>query len=293
VAAANAEVSEELAHLGGGHVFFTDDNLFTTPEYTEALFRALIPLKIRWSCQASLDIVGHPELLKLMAASGCTSVTIGFESLTRDNLRQMKKGWNRKQGSYDDVVRILHDHGIMVYGTFVFGYDHDTVDTFDLCLDFVLRNRLFLTNFNPLVPTPGTSLIKRLRKEGRMLNDPWWLDPNYGYGEATFRPRGMSPEELEEGCWRLRSAVTTFGGITKRLTGSANRGSLYNLGLYLVTNVTSRREIRRKQGLKLGGSSGSERQSSQQRVFGSAPVLRLAAGDCDEHGDVRSPIGGR
>jgi radical SAM superfamily enzyme YgiQ (UPF0313 family) len=248
-----AEIVAEIEQLGGGHIFITDDNLFTTSEYTEALFRALIPLKLRWSCQASIDIAQHPRLLKLMAKAGCSSLLIGFESLNINNLRQMKKAWNSKQGPFDEVVRMVHDQGIMIYGTFVFGYDHDTSDSFDIVLDFALRNKLFLTNFNPLMPTPGTALIERLRREGRMLSDPWWLDPDYHYGACVFQARGMSPEELEDGCFRLRSTVNSVANIAKRgCNFAANARSLYNLALFLTVNLTSRREIRRKQGLHLG-----------------------------------------
>lgn len=248
-----AEVVAEIEALAPRHVFFVDDNLFTDRERARALFRALVPLGIRWSSQVSIDAARDPELVALMAASGCLVLLIGFESLSAASLGQMKKAWNLRHGGYAEVVRRLREAGILVYGSFVFGYDGDTPDAFDATVDFALENRLFLANFNPLTPTPGTPLYARLQREGRLLHERWWLDPGYRYGEATFTPRGMSAGELAAGCWRARRRFYTYGSIARRLPGLARglRGPRM-AGLYLLTNLVSRREIRAKQGLALG-----------------------------------------
>jgi radical SAM superfamily enzyme YgiQ (UPF0313 family) len=252
------DVVEEIESLGRRHVFFVDDNLFVDVPRARELFHALIPLGITWSSQMSIDIVRDRELVKLMARSGCASATIGFESLDRGNLKQMRKAWNLSHGDYATAVEVLHDAGIMVYGTFVFGYDEDTPDSFDRAVEFALDHKLYLANFNPLTPTPGSRLFARLRDEGRLLFDRWWLDPSYRYGEATFRPRSMSPEELTAGCYRARSLFNTYSSILRRtLTPTALR-SPHRLGIYLLSNLVSRREIHRKQGRPLGGSAPLE-----------------------------------
>ena len=87
----------------------------------------------------------------------------------------------------------------MVYGTFVFGYDHDGPEAIEAALDFALAQRLFVANFNPLTPTPGTPLYQRLRAEGRLLGDPWWLDPGFRYGAAQFRARAHDPGRAGRG----------------------------------------------------------------------------------------------
>lgn len=178
---------------------------------------------------------------------------VGFESLDRENLEQMKKGWNLKQGDYETPIRILKDAGLMIYGTFVFGYDRDTPDCFDRAVDFALRHKFYLANFNPLTPTPGAPLYARLLAEGRLIHDRWWLDPSYRYGDATFRPRGMTAEELTAGCYRARCQFNTLPSIGLRLFDTrTSLGSPYRLGLYLLSNVISRREIHAKQGSLLG-----------------------------------------
>jgi radical SAM superfamily enzyme YgiQ (UPF0313 family) len=140
-----------------------------------------------------------------------------------------------------------------IYGTFVFGYDYDTVEAFETSVEFALRSKFFLANFNPLTPTPGARLFDRLRDEGRLLHDRWWLDPGYQYGHATFRPRGMTPDELTEGCFWARRQFFRYGSIGRRVLDPAtNCRSVHRLGLYLAANLISRREILRKQDRNLG-----------------------------------------
>ncbi len=251
-----ADLIAEIEAVGPRHVFFVDDNLFTDAGRARELFEALVPLGIRWSCQVSVDVTRDPALVRLMARSGCLSALIGFESLDERNLRQMKKRWNLKWGDYATAIGVLRDSGLMIYGTFILGYDHDTPDAFDVTLDFALRHKLFLANFNPLTPNPGTPLYDRLAKEGRLLYQRWWLDPRYRYGEATFRPRGMSAEELTRGCYRARTAFNRYSSIGRRLFG--RRGNLrtpYQAAVYLLSNLVSRREIHSKQGRRLGDPS--------------------------------------
>jgi radical SAM superfamily enzyme YgiQ (UPF0313 family) len=252
-------VVAEIEALDCRHIFLVDDNIFIDVPRAEELFRALVPLRIRWSCQVSIDVAANAALLKLMERSGCLTAVIGFESLDARNLTQMKKHWNLRHGDYATSVRKFQDHGIMIYGTFVFGYDHDTVADFDRSVEFALRSNFYLANFNPLTPTPGARLYDRLRQEGRLLHERWWLDPAYRYGQATFRPRGMTADELTEGCYRARSAFNGYSSIFKRaLAPRTNCRSLYRLGVYLLSNLISRREIHRKQGLPLGDTSALE-----------------------------------
>jgi radical SAM superfamily enzyme YgiQ (UPF0313 family) len=249
------EVVRELEAISHPYVFFTDDNLFNNGGELRRLLAAIRPLEKRWSCQASLDVAADPQLVRLMADSGCLAVMIGFESLDRNNLQQMRKSWNRKYGRYDDLVGVFRDHGIMVYGGFVLGYDHDTEASFDETLAFAVRNRLFLANFNPLTPTPGSALYDRLAAEDRLIHDPWWLHDEFRYGDGMFRPRHMTAEQLHEGCYRMRTEFNRAGSLLYRaLDLRANCRSPIHAFAYLVANLTSRREISRKQGQALGDS---------------------------------------
>ena len=250
------ELVEEIKGVGRKNVILVDDNIFVDIPKAKALFEALIPLKIRWSCQASIDVTRDRELVRLMKRSGCMVVLIGFESLEPANLQQMNKGWNLRGGDYASSIRVLHDAGIMIYGTFVFGYDHDTAESFDAAVDFAIKHRLYLANFNPLTPTPRAPLYDRLKREGRMIHDKWWLSPDFRYGHATFRPRGMTADELREGCYRARTKFNTLRSIARRaLDPHANLRDPYQAGLYLLSNVISRREIHAKQDSQLGSAT--------------------------------------
>jgi len=247
------DVLAEMDELRGQYVFFADDNLFTDKEQAEALFKALKSYNIHWACQISLDIAQNPRLLDLMGESGCVGVLIGFESLNEANLIQMKKKWNTKQGDYTSALAQIYERGIMVFGSFVFGYDHDTSDAFDRTLEFAMKSKLALAQFNPLIPIPATPLYERLKKEGRLLFERWWLDDDYRYGETIFRPKNMTSEQLAEGCFRLRREINSYDAIARRLFASRpNTHSVYNLTAYLAINLVSRKEILAKQGEALG-----------------------------------------
>jgi radical SAM superfamily enzyme YgiQ (UPF0313 family) len=188
-----------------------------------------------------------------MAESGCMAAIVGFESLQQENLDQMNKHQDRAH--YARAIQRFHERGIMVYGTFVFGYDHDTPETFEATLEFAQRARLCLANFNPLTPTPGTRLYERLRAYRRLIYDRWWLDPTYRYGRATFQPRGMTADELTEGCFRARRQFYGYSSILSRVLLPTNRADLVHLAAFWASNLISRKEILKKQGHRLGSDA--------------------------------------
>lgn len=235
-------------------VFFVDDNLFSDRATLERMLDAIRPLGLRWVCQTTIDVTRDEPLLDKMAAAGCMLAVIGFESLSERNLARIGKKWNLARGDYAQGIARLHARGIMIYGSFVFGYDDDTEASFDRTVEFALAAGFCIANFNPLTPTPGTALMRRLREEGRLLHERWWLDPSFRYGDACFVPRAMTPEQLTEGCWRARRNFYSWSSIARRI---ASHPGLYanpmRLALLLASNAVSRREIRRKQGAQLGG----------------------------------------
>lgn len=244
---------EEIASLQADRLlFFVDDNLFGRLRDLHALLDAIEPLGRRWSCQITIDVARDERLLDRLAAAGCRFVLIGFESLNPASLRQMGKRWNKVSGPYEQVARALHRRGIGIYGTFVFGYDADTPDTFKRTVDFALEARLEIANFNPLTPTPGSALYTRLLSEGRLLSPTWWLDPDYRYGRAIFEPRGMRADELTEGVYEARKRFYSWRSIGTRVLRSGVPFSPFHIGMTTIANYISRREIFRKQDRLLG-----------------------------------------
>jgi radical SAM superfamily enzyme YgiQ (UPF0313 family) len=193
-------------------------------------------------------------------------VLIGFETLSEASLIQMKKKWNTQQGGYAASLAKIYERGIMAFGSFMFGYDYDTPDVFDRTLEFAMQSKLALAQFNTVTPFPGTPLYDRLKKESRLLFDRWWLHDEYRYGDTTFQPKNMTPEELRDHTVRLRHEFNTYGAIAQRMFApKMNAHSIYNLFAFLAVNFVSRKEIRNKLGTPLGDGSSFSLLSSRDR----------------------------
>ena len=106
-------------------IFFVDDNITSNMDQAKEFFRALIPLKVRWVSQASINAAHDEEFLQLIKASGCQGLLIGFESLNPENLKRMRKGSTLMNGGYEKALANLRRHGIRLYVTFILGYDED------------------------------------------------------------------------------------------------------------------------------------------------------------------------
>jgi radical SAM superfamily enzyme YgiQ (UPF0313 family) len=247
------EVAEEMRRTGSRRFFIVDDNIVSQPQKARELCRALIPLKVNWVGQASIHISRDEELLDLMVRSGCRGVLIGMESLEPANLRDMRKEWNLANGGYLESLKRFRDHGLAVYGTFVFGYDNDDRDTIRRSVEFAVEQKLFLAAFNHLIPFPGTPLYRRLEREGRLLSPKWWLDPEGRMGDVTFRPKRLEPEELQECCLEARRQFYRWGSMFRRMVDfRANLRNVTMAAVYLGLNLQAHFDIDLRQGLRLG-----------------------------------------
>jgi radical SAM superfamily enzyme YgiQ (UPF0313 family) len=162
--------------------------------------------------QSSILLADHPELLRLAAESGCCGLFIGFESLLPEALRYVNKPFGRPE-RYEEAIRRLHDHGIGIQGSFVFGYDWDDASTFDRVYEFTERTRMDSAFFTILTPFPGTKVRERLVAEGRIFTSDW---KRYDMSHAVFQPKNLSPEELEK-CHRdLNRRFHSLGSLLGR-----------------------------------------------------------------------------
>jgi radical SAM superfamily enzyme YgiQ (UPF0313 family) len=195
------QIAEEFIADDQPYAVFIDNNLGSKPDYLRELCRALRPLEKIWSAAVSLDVTDDPHLVREMAIAGCTGVFVGLESLENGNIQDAGKKSPRTE-DYAERVRILHDNGIQVNGSFVLGFDHDRPEVFARTVDWIEDNRLECATFHILTPYPATPLFRQMKSEGRLLHENWSL---YDTGHVVFRPRHMSPEELAEGyawCYR-------------------------------------------------------------------------------------------
>lgn len=232
--------------------FLVDDNLVANRRYVKELMQAIKPLKRKWAGQGTLSMAKDEELLQLMKEAGCEIILIGFESLEDENLRQMKKEVNLLPDERDALVQRIHDHGIGIYGTFVFGYDHDDASTVERTLDFAKKHRFYTTAFNHLLPWPGTDLYRRLEAEGRLLYDQWWLDDHYTYGELAFEPKRISARELSKLCLEARAEFSRPSMVWRRGVASLGRTSPLLWFLFWAMNLRIGGEVEQKYAIPLG-----------------------------------------
>ncbi len=207
------DVIAEVKQLPPGYFTFVDDNIMGRPEYAKELFQKLAPLKRVWTSQGSLTMAKDTELLRLAAKSGCYALFVGIESLTQDNLAAMNKAINNVS-RYEDALKKIHDHGIMIVGSFIFGFDHDDDSVFENTVRFCERNKIDLPIFFILTPVPGTRLYQRMEDDGRILHRDW---SRYNGSNVVFRPRLLSEETLFNGySWAFRECYS-YTSIAKRI----------------------------------------------------------------------------
>jgi radical SAM superfamily enzyme YgiQ (UPF0313 family) len=248
-----ADISAIRESGGSRNIFLVDDNIVGNVGYAKELFRELAPLGIRWFSQGTMSMTRDEELLKLMADSGCVGLLVGFESLSWRTLLEMDKRVNLPfiNGIRESVDR-LHQYGIGVYGTFIFGYS-ETLEDYRRTARAAVDLGLFMAAFNPLIPFPGTRLYHQLLQEDRLTDPQWYLDPGFRFGDVPFLPRYMTADQLKEACLEARRTFYGWGGIARR---AANwRGNLTNpikAAAYWYINWQLRREISEKDGLPLG-----------------------------------------
>lgn len=232
--------------------FFVDDNFAANPADGAELLEALAPLGLRWVTQMSIDAAHDEGFVARLAQAGCKGVLIGFESLDEKNLRSMKKTFNTMKGGFGPALSNLRRHGIRVYGTFVFGYDHDTEASFEPAVAFAREHSFYLAAFNHLTPFPGTPLYKRLEAEGRLLFERWWLDERYSYNLIPFAPKGISPEALRQGCVEARRQFYSLPGIVRRGLDAINRRDGFMARNFYLINGMHRAEVKGRDGFPLG-----------------------------------------
>lgn len=246
-------IVKEIKTLKHKAIFFCDDNIVADPAYALVLFKAITPLKIKWFGQGTLNMAKDKELLKWIKKSGGELMLIGFESLEEKNLEQMDKKWRRNIGEENQLVRNIHNAGIEIYATFVFGFDYDTKQSIDNAFEFAKKHSFYIAAFNHLLPFPGTPFYNQLEKEGKFISDKWWLNSKSNYGEIVFNPKQMDSKELAEYCLKTRQKYFTFSQILKRAYILLTRKPAWFLFInHWFIGLSMKREVHQKYGLPIG-----------------------------------------
>ncbi len=212
----------EIAGLPGRHLYFLDDHLFGNPRFALALFNDMRGMGRIWQAAGTVQSVLAPGLIEQAAACGLRSLFVGFETLSQNNLVAQHKMQNLRY-DYAAAIRKLHDLGVMVNASFVFGMDEDDPDVFDRTVAWAVEQGIETATFHILTPYPGTALYARMVAQGRVLHSNWDL---YDTRHAVFQPARMTPQALEAGYWRAYRQFyrwrNIFAGASVK-TGLASR----------------------------------------------------------------------
>jgi len=191
----------EIARLPGRHLYFLDDHLLGDPRFARALFDGMKGMNRLFQGAATVDSVLRGDLIEHAAEAGLRSLFVGFETLTPENLRRSQKRQNLGR-DYSAVSARLHDLGIMINGSFVFGMDDDEGDVFRRTVDWAIAHGVTTATFHIQTPYPGTGLHARMMREGRITTSNW---DRYDTRHVVYRPARLTPAALKDGYdWAYR-----------------------------------------------------------------------------------------
>jgi len=208
----------EIDRLPGRHLYFLDDHLLGNRRFATALFDGMRGMGRLWQAAGTVNTVLAPDVLERAVESGLRSLFVGFESLSTDNLLEQRKFQNLRR-DYTAAIRRLHDLGVMINGSFVFGMDGDDATVFERTVEWAIENGIETATFHILTPYPGTALHQRLSAQGRITHANWDL---YDTRHVVFRPARMTAEQLEAGYWRAYEEFYRWNAIAR---GAAAHGN--------------------------------------------------------------------
>ncbi len=223
------EVIEEMENRGQRTISINDADFFGTPERPKEVMRALRGRGIQWQAGVTSKLAQDDRMLELAAESGCTMLSIGFESISRATLKSVHKHVNQPD-TFAALVEKAHSYGIIVFGLFMFGFDGDDRSVFDDTVNFNIDANYDACAYSALTPYPGTLTWYEMKKANRIVSFDW---TKYDQGHVVYRPAQMSGDELRlglEGAYRNFYAASS---IARRfpLRGNRHRAQwlIYNL----------------------------------------------------------------
>ena len=217
-------VVNDINAIGIRHILFIDDNFIGNPEYTHELLDAINGMNLIWSAAVTTDILDFPDLLDLMAKTGCKSLFIGFESINTVSLESVNKG--NKVIQYEALVEAIHSRGVMINASMVFGLDGDGKDTFRRTLDWLVKMRIETLTSHILTPYPGTELHRSMDAAGRIVDHDLG---KYNTSNVVFKPLGMTTDELYKGYRWMYKQFYSFKNIIRRFPESKSQRKSYLL----------------------------------------------------------------
>ncbi|MEM0466590.1 MAG: radical SAM protein [Candidatus Thermoplasmatota archaeon] len=223
----------EMQSMKTKFIFFTDASLTINPSYSKSLFKAMTQLNKYAEGFGNINVLSRDdEFLKLAADAGFINWYVGIESISQQNIDAAGKGTNKVE-NYAKAITKIHDHGMMVTGFFMFGFDFDTIETFEQTLQAIYTWGLDEVSFSIVTPYPGTRLFDRYDKEGRIVCRDW---SKYTEGNVNYRLVNLSEQELLAGIKKIALQYYSFPQIIRR-SMQHTHGSIFRFGLKLGRNM--------------------------------------------------------
>ncbi|WP_026478453.1 B12-binding domain-containing radical SAM protein [Alkaliphilus transvaalensis] len=233
----------QVKELGFKKFLLLDDNIIADRDYMITLCKEIKKLKMSWTSQCSISIADDPELLQIVAESGCTALSFGLESISQESLQSMDKSWGRVD-QYPRLIKKIQEAGIDVSTEMVVGADGDTLQSIMATAKFIEDNRIVVPRFYILTPIPGTKYYDEMKAEGRIYVEDMY---SYNGSEAVHLPKNMTPEELTVAYWELYNEVFSLKSIFKRTLFHKEIFRKFDrYFFYLVINLYYRYQIKRK-----------------------------------------------
>jgi radical SAM superfamily enzyme YgiQ (UPF0313 family) len=223
------DVISELALLKGKYLAFVDDNLIGYSVGSKArsvdLFNGMIAQKLdkKWWMQTSINAADDERVIELAAQAGCLFAFIGFETISKNTLNDMKKGINIKIGveNYRKVVDTFHKYGIAVYGAFINGNDGESPAYYKELAKFLVHSGIDIIQITFLTPLPGTELMERLQHEGRIIYEDYPHDwGKYRFSYMVHQPWDVTPQTIYIGTNYIKKSIYSFPNYQYRLLKS-------------------------------------------------------------------------
>jgi radical SAM superfamily enzyme YgiQ (UPF0313 family) len=174
-----------MENCGARTISTNDADFFCTPERPKEMMRALKGRGLRWQAGVTSKLAQDDRMLELAAESGCTMLSIGFESISRETLKSVHKHVNRPE-NFMALAEKVHSYGIMVFGPFMFGFDGDNTSVFDKTFKFNIAAKYDACAYSVLTPYPGTLTWYEMKKANRIVSFDWTM---YDQGHVVYRPR--------------------------------------------------------------------------------------------------------
>ena len=207
------EIIKDIKKIPQKFLFFCDASLTIDTTYTKKLFRKMKPFHKKFICEGNADVLAKDEeLLKLAYEAGCIEWTVGFESFSQQTLVDINKKTNTIE-EFAKVVKNIHKYKMAVLGNFIFGFDQDTPNIFQLTRDNIKKLGLDSARFAILTPYPGTPLFNKMEKESRITTYDW---SKYNRKNVVFKPKNMTVEELKIGFKKISENFNSISNLIYR-----------------------------------------------------------------------------